>query len=151
MGLAELREQQKQLERQEAKTVPGAFSREPKQHLLDASDVQKRHPDKHIRWVNIKDPQKVESRQLEGYVRLTAEEGGRQVGGELALFAIPKAQYESRVAWQRQRNRELLTAHRGEMQKEAQKLERELRDQHGFDVGSKGILVDESAQTGQPE
>src|SRR5690348_7224420 len=73
-------DQLKALERLERTTVPGAPIRTPRQLMLDASKVQEAHPDQHVRWVNIKDPQKAESRQMDGYRRLTSEEGGRQIG-----------------------------------------------------------------------
>lgn len=140
MAIADL----KALKVQEGRSIPGVYTREPKQAMLDVpKEVIDRHPDKHLRWVNIKDPQKAESRQMDGYVRLTPEEGGRQLGSELALFAAPKASVEARKAFQEKRNRELLTAHVGEMEQAAQSLARELRDQHGFDVNEKDILVKE--------
>lgn len=131
------------MKRMEAIQVPGAPNRLPKELMLDASDAIARHPDKHLRWVNIKDPQKAMSRQLEGYTRLTSEEGGRTIGNELALMSIPKEKYEARIDAQRKRNRELLVAHKAEMKKVVGDVARSLRDEHGVQVDEKRLLVDE--------
>jgi len=127
----------------EAQTYGGAPSRAPRQQMLDASKVQEAHPDKHVRWVGIRDPQKAESRQLDGYQRLTSEEGGKQIGNELVLMAAPKELVEERIAGERRLNRERLEAPKRMMQEAAEGIAKELRDRHGINVDSSRIFVNE--------
>lgn len=130
--------------RVEAKTVPGATPRAPRQQMLDsAKAVQDRHPDKRVRWVNMRDPQKVESRQMDGYQRLTSEEGGKQLGNELVLMAAPRELVEAREANERQINRDRLEAPKRMMQEAAEGIARELRDRHGINVDPSRLFVNE--------
>lgn len=133
----------KKLEQVEATTVPGAPTLTPKQQMLDASDVEKRHPDKVIRWVNIRDPQKAASRQVEGYVRLSEAEGGRHLGNDLALMAIPRRQHEAKVAAIAKLNDDRLNAHRREMESVAESVAKQMRDRYGVSIDASRILVDE--------
>lgn len=143
MSLADLQAQKKVLDEVEARTVPGAPTLTPKQQMLDASDVEKRHPDKVIRWVNIRDPQKAESRRVEGYVRLSEAEGGRSLGNDLALMAIPRAAHEAKVQAIRKLNDERLNAHRREMESVAESVAKQMRDRYGVSIDASRILVDE--------
>jgi hypothetical protein len=140
MGLAELQA----LRRQEEKEVPGLRIRTPRQRILDASEVQAKHPDKHIRWVNIKDPEKAEARKEDGYKRLTSEEGGRQIGDQAALFAIPKEQAEEMRLAHQEENEMRLNAHKAEMRRAAEQGAKQLRDQAGLDVSAERLLIDET-------
>jgi hypothetical protein len=140
MGLAELQA----LRRQEEKEVPGLRIRTPRQRILDASEVQAKHPDKHVRWVNIKDPEKAEARKEDGYKRLTSEEGGRQIGDQAALFAIPKEQAEEMRLAHREENEMRLNAHKAEMRRAAEQGAKQLRDQAGLDVSAERLLIDET-------
>jgi hypothetical protein len=137
-------EQLAALDRFERKTVPGAPIRAPRQQLLDASAVQKEHPGEHVRWVNIRDPQKAESRQMEGYKRLTSEEGGRQIGSELALMAAPVEIVQARVDAERQLNREKLEAPKRMMEEAAEGIAKDLRDNHGMNIDPRRLFVNES-------
>ena len=83
MGMDELKAQREALGRIEEKEVPGVQIRTPRARLLDAREVQAKHPDKHIRWVSTRDDEKLEARKEDGYTRLTSDEGGRTVGKEL--------------------------------------------------------------------
>src|SRR5512138_58264 len=87
----------KKLSRQEETTNPGANVLTPKQELLNARDVQEKHPDKRVRWVSLRDAQKVESRKMEGYKIIPSEEGGRRLGDDLVLMEIPREIYEAKV------------------------------------------------------
>lgn len=145
MGMADLQA----LRRTEEKEVPGLQVRTPRARLLDASDVQKKHPDLHLRWVNIKDPEKVEARKEEGYKRLTTEEGGRQIGDALALFGIPKEVAQAKVHNFRRQDRIKLDAHRKAMQEAAEAGVRELRDKGGIQVDTEKVLIDETPNGGQ--
>lgn len=140
----ELREAQEALARQERTTgQSGAVPRMPKEAMLDASDVQAQHPDKHLRWVNTRNAEKAESRKLEGYERLSEAEGGRALGTELALFAIPKARHDARVREQNERSAALMTAHRAEVERAAESAARELRDRHGVRVRERDLIINE--------
>lgn len=128
------------LKRQEAKEVGGAPTRMPKQMMLDASDVAAKHPDKHLRWVSLKDDNKLASRKMEGYVALNEKEGGKTLGNELVLMGLPKQLYEQRVARQNAENERRLSQHTKEWENLAESAARELRDRHGIRVDSRDLL-----------
>lgn len=136
----ELKEQKEKLAKAEANTVPGASLMSPKQNLLNASDVEAAHPDMRVRWLNTKNAEKVITRQAEGYVRLSETEGGRSLGGEMALFAIPKAQHEARVKRQEQMNQDRLVQHERDAERMADAIARELRDKHGISVSPDKLM-----------
>lgn len=127
------------LKQQEAREVGGAASRLPKQMMLDASDVAAKHPDKHLRWVSMKDSNKMASRKLEGYVAIPVTEGGRTLGDSLVLMGIPKAAYEQRVARQKQENARRLNQHDADWENLAEGVARELRDKHGIKVDARQL------------
>lgn len=141
MGMDDL----KKLRETEGKIVPGANVLTPRESMLDASDVQEKHPDKHLRWVNIRDRQKAESRRLEGYVRLPSDEGGRHLGDELALMGVPREVHERKVAAIKKANEERLNSHRDEMQAMAESVAKSLRDNYGIKVDASRILVDDAS------
>lgn len=134
-------EVKKKLERIEAKEIFGAPSRLPKEMMLDASDAQEKHPDLHLRFVNIKDPNKAAGRLAEGYRRLSDEEGGRHLGDELALFGISREVVERKREIQRQRNEMLLTQYKHEMEGAVEAVARELRDRHGVNVDTDRLFI----------
>ena len=143
MGMAELKASQAKLDQIEKAEIPGATVLTPKAQMLDASDVERQHPDKFIRWVNIRDRQKAEARQLTGYVRLSEDEGGRHLGDELALVAIPKKQHEARTEAIKKLNDERMRAHHTAMEQMAESVARMARDQYGIKLDPRRILVDE--------
>lgn len=136
----QLKEFAKKLGRVEAKTHAGARSRQPKQSLLDASDVQAQHPDKKIRWSSLANPDKMEIRKHEGYERLPVSEGGRQVGNNV-LMALSKEDYDHRVAEQKKVNEQRLKQHNREVEEMAEQVAKVLRDQHGKSVSADDIIV----------
>lgn len=140
MGLDEL----KALREKEEREIPGLQIRTPRQRILDAREVQAKHPDKHVRWVNIKDPEKAETRKEEGYKRLTSEEGGRQIGDQAALFAIPKEQADAKKRDIQIENQARLDAHKASMRRAAEEGARALRDKAGLNVSADRLLIDES-------
>ncbi len=142
MGMDELKEMQKKLAHQEGKEHGGAPSRSPKQHLLDASEVQKAHPDDRVRWIQTGNAERAQTRIADGYTPIPESEGGRKVGG-LSLAKTSRENYERRTAAVKQKNRERLQAHKTEVERAAEAVARELRDQHGIDVDVKRMLVDE--------
>lgn len=143
MGIKEvqdLKEQKEKLAKAESNTVPGANVMSPKQNLLDASDVEAANPDLRVRWLNTKNAEKVITRQAEGYVRLPEEKGGRSLGGEMALFAIPRSQYEARVKRQEQMANDRLIQHERDAERMADAIARELKDKHGITVSPDKLM-----------
>lgn len=129
-----IKDEIKKLERIEAVTAPGAYVRQPKNAMLDARDVQARHPDKHIRWLSRRNADKMVSRKLEGYEVLSEKDGGRSLGDSMVLAAIPRAKYEARVAAEQAENARRLQRHKPEWEKMADNMARQLRDNHGIDI-----------------
>jgi len=141
MSVSDLKKQKESLARQEKTTGnSGAVPNTPKQMLLDGTDIQEKNPEHHVRWVNIKDPQKAAGRQAEGYERVPMSEGGRQLGDELAAFRIPTQGYEARLARQEKLNEHRLSSHKVEAERMAEGIARELRDRHGIHVSAERIL-----------
>jgi len=138
-----VQEMQKDLEIVERTTGPsGAVPFTPKAQLLDASDTQAKHPDKRLRWGNVGNKEKMDLRVAQGYERVPAAEGGRQVGN-LALIGISKTEYQKRVRDQEQRNKDRLNAHKTEVEQMAEGVARELRDRHGIHVSAENIIIRE--------
>lgn len=136
-----VKEMQEQLDKIERTTGPsGAIPMMPKQMLLDASEVQEKKEDRRLRWVNVGNAEKAQARQAQGYVRVPVAEGGRQVGN-LALFELPREEYERRVAAQRKLNKDRLSAHKAEAEQMAENIARELRDRHGISIDAERILI----------
>ena len=127
----------------EDKLVPGARTRTPRARMLEAPEAVAKNPDKVLRWGNMRDPEKMETHKMDGYARLTSEEGGKQLGNELVLLGIPKKLAEERVAEQKQRTAELMQAHTRTMEGVAESVARQLRDRHGISVDASRILVNE--------
>lgn len=127
----------------ERTTVPGLVIRTPRARVLDARETQAKHPDKHVRWVNIKDAEKAEARKEEGYKRLTTEEGGRQIGDQAALFAIPKGQADQKKADIKAEGLARLDAHKAAMQRAAEEGAKALRDQAGLNVSAERLLIND--------
>lgn len=143
MGIEALKEARAAADRLEATTVPGARLLTPKEQLLDASDVAAKHPGKHLRWVNIRDKSKAETRVREGYVRLSSDEGGRHLGDEMALFGLPREVAERKQAELRRLNEERLTAHEREYEATVEGVARVLRDRYGVKFNTDRILIKE--------
>lgn len=139
MGIEDLQA----LRRREDKEVPGLKIRTPRQRVLDAREVQAKHPDKHVRWVNTKDAEKAEARKEDGYQRLTSEEGGRHIGDQAALFAIPKEQAAQKRKDIQDENAARLDAHRASMQRAAEEGARQLRNKAGLNVSAERLLIND--------
>lgn len=127
------------LQRHEDLTVPGARSRMPKEMMMDAPEAREKHPDLHLRMVH---PQNMEARKLDGYRRLTSEEGGKELAGHGVLMGIPKAEAERRKKAIEKENADRLVAHKREAEGIAEGLARELRDRHGLNISAERILRD---------
>ena len=131
------------IKRQESRTIPGADVLTPKQRLLDASDVQSKHPQSRVRWVSLRDPMKVQARQADGYEILSTEQGGRRLGDESVLMACPRETYEARVAAQDRLTQDRLNAHKYELERAVEGVARLLRDKHGLDVDLDRLMIRE--------
>lgn len=140
---AELDFLSKELAAIEARTLSGAPSLTPKEIILDLSDLQAKHPDKVVRWVNIKAPGVADRRRLDGYIRLPESEGGREIGGEVAVFVTSKRLHEHRVAELNKATEARLRAHRTEVENTAEAIAKELRDKYGISINAERILVNE--------
>jgi hypothetical protein len=137
-----LKEMQAELAREEAKTgSSGAIPRTPKQNLLDARDVEAKHPDHYVRWLNT-DGDKVQSRQADGFEKIPESEGGRQTG-RLALFKQPREQHEKRVRDQKETAERRLTQHNQEVEAAAETIAKHLRDRHGVRIDARDFLISE--------
>lgn len=134
---------QETLRKVEAQTLSGAPDLTPKDVLLDLSDLQAKHPDMHFRWGNIKAPGKQQQRRLDGYIRLPESEGGRELGGEVAVFVTSKKIFEMRTERIKKLNKARLQAHRAEVEQAVESVAKELRDKYGLKIDTKRILVDE--------
>lgn len=130
------------LKRVEDKEVSGLRQSTPKQRLLDASDVQKKFPQKRVRWVSSTFSEKMESRKMEGYEVVPEKDGGRRVGG-LVLMFCPIEVHKERVRSIERLNAERLQLHTREMQGMAEGEARRLRNQHGIKVDAKDLLINE--------
>lgn len=133
----------KALNHMEAQQLSGAANLTPKELMLDLSDLKEKHPDKHFRWVNIKAPGVADRRRLNGYIRLPESEGGRELGGEVAVFVTTAKIHESHVAKLKQAHEDRLRAHRTDVENAAESIVRELRDKYGVKVDLNRILVNE--------
>lgn len=137
-------ELQKRLAAQEAQTVPGAPVRTPKEMMLDATSTQKAvGPEVHVRWLNLRNPDKVAMRKAEGYVRVPESEGGKQIGDEMATFAISRRAHDARVAAQEAETQRRLKSHKTDMEVLAENTARILKDKHGLDVDPRRLFRDE--------
>lgn len=120
----------------------GAVPLTPKAQLLSIGDLAEKNPDKHYRFVNVGNSEKAELRQASGYERVPAADGGKQVGN-MALFAIPREEYDRRTAELQRVNKERLSVARSDMERAAEGIARELRDRHGINVDAERILIRE--------
>lgn len=138
-----LKEMQAKLRRlEETSGRSGAIPRTPKQMMLDARELEQKDPEHHYRFVSSRDPQKVQGRLMEGYIKVPDAEGGRDLGG-LILMKIPRGRYEARLANDARITRERLNAHTKEMRTAAESVAKELRDKHGISVPMERIFVSE--------
>lgn len=127
----------------EAQTLSGVAVLTPREVLLDLSDLQAKHPDRHFRWVNIQTPGTADRRRLDGYIRLPESEGGKELGREVAVFVTTKRVFEQREARIKKMNKDRLNAHKAEMENIAEGVVRELRDKYGLKLDLNRILVND--------
>jgi hypothetical protein len=129
------------LKRQEDLLGPsGASPNAKRADMLDESELQAANPDKRYRWGSLRNEQKMQRRLNEGYERVPVTEGGRQVGN-LVLLAVPREVHDRKVAADKALREARLHAHKGEVEKMAEAVAKELRDKHGFKINSKEFLI----------
>lgn len=140
MGLAELKALRDAAGREERTTGDsGVVANTPKGKLFDASDVERQHPDKHLRWVNLKNEDALSSRVADGYSRLSETEGGRHIGSDYALFAIPRGEYDVRKAAIKSLGQMRLNMHKTDFERVVAGVARELQAR-GLDITAKDLL-----------
>lgn len=132
------------LKAQSAQTYSGADPRGPISTIMDAPVAREKCPaDKHLRWVNLKNPNMVNLRRAAGYTRVTDEEGGQVLGDEMALFVVPMAVHERAVAEQKGENARRLLSHKTEMEQLAEGTARILKDKYGISVSAERLFSSE--------
>lgn len=135
------------LQHTENKESSGATPRLPKAQMLDATALEKKHPDKYFRYVTTRDPAKPQTRKADGFKRVDAKEaeeaGVNDQVGTMILMEQPRGKHDERIAKQEARNKELLEAHNQEVEKVAEAIVRELRDKYSLDVPLNRLLVKE--------
>lgn len=113
--------------------------------LLDKTQAEKLNPEHRVRWVSLRNEQKAQMRVNSGYVRLSAEEGGRQVGN-LVLMKLPREEHERRVAAIKKLNQDRLSVHNREAEAMAEQIAKELRDNHGISVRPETLLGERAGE-----
>lgn len=138
MNIKDLKAEMDRRERKEGGS--GAVSNTPKQELFNARDVEAKKSDKHLRWVNLRNPDKVTTRIAEGYRRVPEGEDGRHLGAEYALFEMSQEQYQARLAAKKERDRERQNAYKSDFERVVEGVARELRDKHGIDISTEKLM-----------
>lgn len=141
--IVEARQAKESLDREEAKSVPGAPTLMSKSILLDPKKA-KAHPANkgmHLRWVNRSAPEKVESRKLEGYEVVPESEGGQTLGAEYVLMRLPADKAEAKRKALREKGRVWLAAHKSMVEQTAAEVAKILQDRYGFTSAEANILV----------
>lgn len=119
----------------------GAVPLQPKHLMLNATDVQEKLPEHRVRWLNLKNPEKIATRMMDGYTRISSEEGGRHLGDEMALFKIPRKKYEERVSRQQSLSKERLSQHNTDMERFAENMSKILRDKYSLNISTEQLLA----------
>lgn len=118
----------------------GAVPNALKGDLLDLSDLQAKHPDKHLRWCNVNNPPGMANHAKKGRTRLAQSDGGRQMGN-LAVFEMPIERYKQNAREDKQRRDAFLeTAKRRDFDQEADAIARYLRDNHGIKINPERLI-----------
>jgi len=138
-----VKEQLAALNKQEAKTIPGAPLAMPKEMLLELTPEAAADKENHYRFINVKSADNALRRQSQGYEIVPEGEGGKRLGAEMALARTPVANYEARKKSFEKLGKQRLEAHKTEVQAVVQSVVRELRDKHGISVDERRIFVDE--------
>ena len=137
-------ELQQKLQRQVDTTVHGAPIRTPAGAMLDATSTQEAvGPEKHVRWLNLRNTSKMITRKMEGYVRVPESEGGKAIGDEMATFVISRERRDARVSAETAENKRRLMSHKSDMERLAESTAKALKDNHGIDVDPRRLFSDE--------
>lgn len=132
-ALAKVIKLREQLQHQAAQEFSGAAPAATATLLLDKSEAEAKNPGKRVRWVSLKNEMRAAARIAGGYTRLSAEEGGRQVGN-LVLMVLPAEEHVRRVEQIKKLTKDRLDAHNREAEGMAEAMSRELRDRHGINI-----------------
>lgn len=137
---ATIKEIKDKLAREEATSGrSGAVPNAPKASLFDASDLQAKKPDYRLRWLNLRNPEKVAGRIQEGYAFLEGSES-RRLGDEYVLAQIPAEKQLERVERQKARLSALTDASRAQFEREVEQVAKVLRDKHGINVTPEHLM-----------
>lgn len=141
--IIEARQAKEELDREEAKTVPGAPTLMSKSILLDPKKARAHPANKamHLRWVNRSAPEKVESRKLEGYEVVPESEGGQTLGAEYVLMRLPADKAEAKRRALQAKGRTWLAAHKSMVEQTAAEVAKILQEKYGFTSAEANILV----------
>jgi hypothetical protein len=139
-------EQIKALEALEAREKLGARNLTPKQKLMDFTELEDKHPDRHFRWVNTQNEAKAEQRRQEGYVAVDDEmakgTGCRtRLGNEFTLMTIPKSQAEARKAREAKLTSERMGNVGSEMREIAEQVSQTIAKRFGKHVSPEQIFI----------
>lgn len=137
--IALMRAQRDELERHEATRVSGAPILMPRSRLLDASYAKDKNPDFNYRWVNITDGGRVGARRADGWERVPEDEGGMQLGEEMALFRIPKEQHARLRSGLRARQEASFSEPKKQFEASLDDVARMLREKHGIRLSDRQI------------
>lgn len=146
-GLADMEAQMAALAAQEP---PGASSRGPKARMIDTKSYDAAHPGFHHRYINVKDPDRVSQRLMEGYVQVpiakkdenNPDAYGRRLGDELVLMRKPRARFEERQAEIDALTASRERAHVDEVTAVTEQVLAQMA-QRGIRVPSKRVLINE--------
>lgn len=132
------------LERLEGKFEGGAASLSPKEQLLNADEAKKQNPDSHVRWLSLRNTEKLDARMEEGYAKIPESEGGRQLGDSMALFRIPRQLSDARIKRQEEATRARAGAVKEVFTEIGQRLAHEMKRQLGLsDSQVKRLIINE--------
>lgn len=140
------REERERLGRLEQITVPGADTLVSKGILLDPREALAHPANKgfKLRWVNTTLTEKVQARQLEGYEKVPAAEGGKTLGNEYVLMRIPEEKADRKRRALKEKGRVWLAAHKNQMEQQAAEVAKILQEKYGFGAKEAQILIDEA-------
>jgi hypothetical protein len=147
-AVAEVVRMRDELKKKAEQQFSGAASAATATMLLDKTEAERQNPGKRIRWVSLRNEQKAQIRQQSGYVRLAAEEGGRQVGS-LVLMALPAEEHARRVEQIKKNTQERVVAHNKEAEQMAEGIAKELRDRHGISISPEHIYGQVAGESGR--
>lgn len=125
-------QQLRALERLEGKFEGGAASLSPKEQLLNSEEAKKQNPDSNVRWLSLRNKEKLDVRMEEGYEKIPESEGGRQLGDSMALFRIPRQLSDARIKRQEAATRARAGSVREVYSELGARMAHKLKKEHGL-------------------